>query len=79
MPADLGYAGFKLTFPLKGEDQQNQFMVFAGASYYRAVGSENNFASPAAAWPSIPACPAARSFRTLSNFGWNVRHRTLPA
>ena len=43
VPADLGYAGFKLTFPLKGEDQQNQFLVFAGASYYRAVGSENNF------------------------------------
>ncbi|OWL90900.1 glucan biosynthesis protein [Halopseudomonas aestusnigri] len=43
VPADLGYAGFKLTFPLKGEDQQNQFLVFAGASYFRAVGRDNNF------------------------------------
>ena len=43
VPADLGYAGFKLTFPLKGEDIQNQFLVFAGASYYRAVSRDTNF------------------------------------
>ncbi len=43
VPADLGYAGFKLTFPLKGDDQANQFLVFAGASYFRAVGRDNNF------------------------------------
>ncbi|GGD09319.1 glucan biosynthesis protein [Halopseudomonas salina] len=43
IPADLGYAGFKLTFPLKGNDLQNQFLVFAGASYYRAVSRDTNF------------------------------------
>ncbi|MEH6565215.1 MAG: glucan biosynthesis protein G [Halopseudomonas sp.] len=43
VPADLGYAGFKLTFPLKQDDVQNQFLVFAGASYFRAVGRDNNF------------------------------------
>lgn len=40
---DLGYAGFKLTYPLKKKDTQNQFMVFAGASYFRAVGRDNGF------------------------------------
>lgn len=43
IPADLGYAGFKLTFPLTGPNVQNQFLVFSGASYYRAVGRDNNF------------------------------------
>ena len=43
VPADLGYAGFKLTFPFEGPDVMNQFLVFAGASYYRAVGKANNF------------------------------------
>lgn len=43
MPADLGFAGFKLTFPFDAPDVQNQFLVFAGASYYRAVGQDNNF------------------------------------
>ena len=43
MPADLGFAGFKLTFPFDDPDIHNQFLVFAGASYYRAVGRHNNF------------------------------------
>lgn len=43
VPADLGYAGFKLTYPLEGKDTQNQFLVFAGASYYRAVSRGTNF------------------------------------
>ncbi|WP_166261854.1 glucan biosynthesis protein G [Marinobacter salicampi] len=43
IPADLGYTGFKLTYPLTSEDTQNQFLVFAGASYFRGVGSDNNF------------------------------------
>lgn len=43
IPADLGYAGFKLTFPFAEPDVANQFLVFAGASYYRAVGRQNNF------------------------------------
>jgi glucans biosynthesis protein len=43
VPANLGYAGFKLTYPLKGEKERNQFMVFAGASYFRGVGRDNTF------------------------------------
>lgn len=43
IPPDLGYAGFKLTYPLQGEDQRNQFLVFAGASYFRSVGRDNAF------------------------------------
>lgn len=43
VPADLGYAGFKLTYPLRQADVQSQFLVFAGASYFRAVGKDNSF------------------------------------
>lgn len=43
IPPDLGYSGFKLTYPLDQEGNRNQFLVFAGASYYRAVGRENHF------------------------------------
>lgn len=43
VPADLGYAGFRLTFPFAEPEVANQFLVFAGASYYRAVGRHNNF------------------------------------
>ena len=41
IPPDLGYAGFKLTFPYFEPHVQNQFLVFAGASYFRGVGKRN--------------------------------------
>lgn len=41
VPADLGFAGFKLAFPLKDAKEHNQFLVFAGASYFRGVGRDN--------------------------------------
>lgn len=43
VPADLGYAGFTLTFPLNKDDVQDQFLSFAGASYFRGVGAGNAF------------------------------------
>ncbi len=43
VPPDLGYAGFKLTYPFNAANVQNQFLVFAGASYLRGVGKENAF------------------------------------
>ena len=43
IPADLGYAGFRLTYPLRGPDINNQFLSFAGASYFRGVGRGDGF------------------------------------
>lgn len=43
IPADLGFAGFKLTYPFSDPKVQNQFLVFAGASYFRGVGKDNGF------------------------------------
>lgn len=43
IPADLGYAGLKLTFPFFEPNVQNQFLVFAGASYFRGVGKDNGW------------------------------------
>ncbi len=43
VPPDLGYAGFKLTYPLRRAHSQNQFLVFGGASYFRGVGKDNGF------------------------------------
>jgi glucans biosynthesis protein len=43
VPADVGFAVFKLTFPLNKKNEQHQFLVFAGASYFRGVGKDNVF------------------------------------
>ncbi len=39
IPDDLGYAGFKLYFPLNRPDVQDEVIAFAGASYFRAVAA----------------------------------------
>lgn len=43
VPPDLGYAGFKLTYPINQAGVQDQFLVFAGASYFRGVGAGDHF------------------------------------
>ena len=35
----LGFAGFRLHFPLNRQDYYDEFAVFVGASYFRMVGS----------------------------------------
>jgi len=43
VPADLGYAGFRLTYPMEEPGVQNQFLVFGGASYFRGVAAGQHF------------------------------------
>ena len=38
IPDDLGYAGFELSYRFMRSHVQEKFLVFAGASYFRAVG-----------------------------------------
>lgn len=38
IPEDLGYAGFELSYPVGRSGKQEKFLVFAGASYFRAIG-----------------------------------------
>ncbi|WP_111495961.1 glucan biosynthesis protein G [Marinobacter bohaiensis] len=47
VPADLGYAGFKLTFPMHQETEQNPFLVFGGASYLQGLGRGERFGASA--------------------------------
>ncbi len=41
VPADLGHAGFQLSWPLMGGNEQVAFMSFAGASAFRVIGRAN--------------------------------------
>jgi glucans biosynthesis protein len=43
IPPRLGFAGFRLTYPLHHPKQQNHVLVFAGASYFRAVAKNHAF------------------------------------
>lgn len=43
IPPNLGFAGFRITYPLNHPKQQNHVLVFAGASYFRGVGKNQVF------------------------------------
>jgi glucans biosynthesis protein len=36
---DLGFAGFRVHYPLNGTDYKDELVVFLGASYFRALGA----------------------------------------
>jgi periplasmic glucans biosynthesis protein len=40
LPDNLGFAGFRLHYPLNRYDHHSEFIVFLGASYFRAVGQD---------------------------------------
>lgn len=40
---DIGFAGFKVLYPLNRDDRFDEFAVFLGASYFRAIGQDQNY------------------------------------
>jgi len=72
VPADLGFAGFKLTFPLNKKSEQNQFLVFAGASYFRGVGKDNAFGISGRGLAIDTGLPSGEEFPSFTEF-WLVR------
>ena len=43
LPKDLGFAGFKVLYPLHTDSHYDEVAVFLGASYFRAVGQKQNY------------------------------------
>lgn len=72
VPDDLGYAGFKLTYPLRGPHIANQFLVFAGASYFRGVGRNNAFGLSARGITIDTGLPSGEQFPAFTEY-WLVR------
>lgn len=68
IPDDLGFAGFKLTYPIRDDKAQRQFFVFAGASYFRAVGSEENFGLSARGLAVDTGLPSGEEFPFFKEF-----------
>lgn len=72
VPPDLGYAGFKLTFPFFERDVQNQFLVFAGASYFRGVGKHNAWGISSRGIAINTGLPGGEEFPSFVEF-WLVK------
>ena len=68
IPADLGFAGFKLTYPFHDPKVQNQFIVFAGASYFRGVGKDNGFGISARGLAVDTGLPTGEDFPSFVEY-----------
>lgn len=43
LPQNMGFAGFKILYPLHQADRLDEVAVFLGASYFRAIGQNQNY------------------------------------
>jgi periplasmic glucans biosynthesis protein len=68
MPSDLGFAGFRLAYPLYKKDEYNHVIVFAGASYFRAVAKNQVFGLSARGLAIDTGLPSGEEFPTFREF-----------
>jgi glucans biosynthesis protein len=68
VPADLGFAGFRLHYPLHSKDYFDEIAVFLGASYFRAVGKGQRFGLSARALAIDTALASGEEFPFFKEF-----------
>jgi periplasmic glucans biosynthesis protein len=72
VPADLGFAGFRLHYLLNRRDYKDELIVFLGASYFRAVGKGLGFGMSARGLAIDTALSSGEEFPFFREF-WVVR------
>lgn len=72
IPPDLGFAGFRIHYPINTPDYYDEVAVFLGASYFRAVGKNQNYGLSARGLALDTAVPTGEEFPYFSEF-WLVK------
>lgn len=72
LPQDLGYAGFRLLYPLNTPPNYNEFISFLGATYFRAVGKDAVYGTSARGIGIDTAQPSGEIFPYYSHI-WLVK------
>ncbi len=65
---DLGFAGFRLRYPLNNSDTQDEVIVFAGGSYFRAVSKDTLYGLSARGLAIDTALPSGEEFPIFREF-----------
>jgi glucans biosynthesis protein len=47
LPSDLGFAGFRVHYPLQRPDYKDELIAFLGASYFRVLGRDQSYGASA--------------------------------
>lgn len=69
---DLGYAGFRVHFPINRKDYYDEVIAFLGASYFRMVGGGQGYGLSARGLAVDTAVPEGEEFPRFTEF-WLVR------
>jgi periplasmic glucans biosynthesis protein len=70
--ASLGFAGFRVHYPLQAPAYKDELIVFLGASYFRALGRNQRYGASARGLAVDTAAPSGEEFPTFTDF-WLVR------
>ena len=65
---DLGYSGFRVRAPINRPDYLDEFLVFQGASYFRAVARDQSYGLSARGLAVRTARPDGEEFPVFSEF-----------
>jgi periplasmic glucans biosynthesis protein len=74
VPQNLGFAGFRLHYPLNQRDYKDELIVFLGASYFRALGKGHVYGLSARGLGVDTALPTGEEFPFFREF-WLERPR----
>ena len=72
IPSDIGYAGIRIHYPLKGPKYHDEIIVFLGASYFRALGRDNVYGLSARGLAIDTVEPGGEEFPHFIEF-WLVK------
>ena len=64
----LGYAGFRVLFPINKGDKQDEIMTMLGASYFRVVGKDQVYGLSARGMAIDTALPSGEEFPRFTEF-----------
>jgi glucans biosynthesis protein len=65
---DIGYAGFRVHYPLHRDDYKDEVAVFLGASYLRAIGRNQGYGLSARGLAVDTALPSGEEFPAFREF-----------
>ncbi len=68
IPQDMGYAGFRVHYPLNRPEYLDELVVFLGASYFRALGRGQHYGLSARGLAVDTAAPTGEEFPIFREF-----------
>ncbi len=72
LSTEVGFAGFRVHYPLQSPTYKDELLVFLGASYFRVLGRNQHYGASARGLAIDTAAQSGEEFPTFTDF-WLVR------